>query len=280
MSDPFSTEIEMQALDSLADPLSVPDFIPSSSLSEMTDSSQSQAWSSGVDTPLHSTVWSTATNIASPTSSNLSAADYFLNDSPFTRRGDGSNMMIGKSAWDHRTGSPQTRASSHPRHRAATLRTSAASPPRHPPRSRSPTSTTACSTATTCFPHRMHTISRPRSRRRHPFDVSDPDVFAPSSFRGFTHHSNYAGDLIFGARTHQPQYPMDYGPGFGFGSAGLGIDEIELTSITLDDHLDVIRDPMEDESIDTAMPKDPQDPSLTLSGLASFSLQHTSLEAW
>jgi hypothetical protein len=27
-------------------------------------------------------------------------------------------------------------------------------------------------------------------------------MFAPSRF---THHSNYAGDLIFGARTHQPQ---------------------------------------------------------------------------
>ena len=82
---------------------------------------------------------------------------------------------------------------------------------------------------------------------------------------GFTHHSNYAGDLIFGARTHQPSghMHMDYSHGFGLGSnansmdiglglegvqpsgaqtkSGLhtpalpGIDEIELTNITLDD---------------------------------------------
>lgn len=76
---------------------------------------------------------------------------------------------------------------------------------------------------------------------------------------GFTHHSNYAGDLIFGARTHQPARPLaglDYGLGFGFGSAGMGlglegapapsvlhtpalpgIDEIELAAISLNDPL-------------------------------------------
>lgn len=82
---------------------------------------------------------------------------------------------------------------------------------------------------------------------------SDPAAWAGTSDmrRGFTHHSNYAGDLIFGARTHQPtgHARMDYGPGFGFG-LGLegvqpssvlhtpalpGIDEIELTNITLED---------------------------------------------
>ena len=43
-------------------------------------------------------------------------------------------------------------------------------------------------------------------------EFSDADAeFPPSGFRGFTHHSNYAGDLIFGAR----------GPGSGLG-AGLG----------------------------------------------------------
>ncbi|KAH8101242.1 hypothetical protein BXZ70DRAFT_1064312 [Cristinia sonorae] len=99
---------------------------------------------------------------------------------------------------------------------------------------------------------------------------SDPSAWTntTSGMRGgFTHHSNYAGDLIFGARTHQPSghMHMDYGHGFGFGSSsgaggmdiGLGlegvqrngskpksglhtpalpgIDEIELTNITLDD---------------------------------------------
>ncbi|KAI0697777.1 hypothetical protein BC835DRAFT_1337111 [Cytidiella melzeri] len=87
---------------------------------------------------------------------------------------------------------------------------------------------------------------------------SDPSAWtATSDMRrgGFTHHSNYAGDLIFGSRTHQPSghARMDYGPGFGFGlGLGLGlegvqpssvlhtpalpgIDEIELTNITLED---------------------------------------------
>ncbi|KAK7680846.1 hypothetical protein QCA50_016156 [Cerrena zonata] len=95
---------------------------------------------------------------------------------------------------------------------------------------------------------------------------------------GFTHHSNYAGDLIFGARTHQPSghMHMDYGAGFGFGGYGShpgsasgsglglegvqgsgsqksgiqhtpalpGIDEIELTGITLDDRDEVVDVPM------------------------------------
>lgn len=89
---------------------------------------------------------------------------------------------------------------------------------------------------------------------------SDPEMFPTSTFRGFTHHSSYAGDLIFGARTHQPQQSY-YGPGFGFGTPGLGlsgmqqpsgmhpmqmhtpalpgIDEIELASITLNDQVEV-----------------------------------------
>ncbi|PFH49277.1 hypothetical protein AMATHDRAFT_127044, partial [Amanita thiersii Skay4041] len=80
---------------------------------------------------------------------------------------------------------------------------------------------------------------------------SDEMFPPPSGFRGFTHHSNYAGDLIFGARTHQP--PLD-----GLGLSGMsaaahaaqtngihpmqlhtpslpGIDEIELAGITLND---------------------------------------------
>ena len=116
---------------------------------------------------------------------------------------------------------------------------------------------------------------------------SDPEMFPMSSFRGFMHH-NYAGDLIFGARSHQPQQSVDYGPGFGFGNAGLGlsglqlqqpqgssirpaqlrtpalpgIDEIELTSITLNDQVDM-HESM-DDSAGSALPKDEQEvPDLT-----------------
>ncbi|KAJ3746265.1 hypothetical protein DFH05DRAFT_1522863 [Lentinula detonsa] len=78
--------------------------------------------------------------------------------------------------------------------------------------------------------------------------------------RGFTHHSDYAGDLIFSARTHQPVQPFAH-QGLGLGLSGMipeisqssgihplqlhahtpalsalpGIDEIELTGITLED---------------------------------------------
>ncbi|KAJ4465348.1 hypothetical protein C8R41DRAFT_926617 [Lentinula lateritia] len=79
--------------------------------------------------------------------------------------------------------------------------------------------------------------------------------------RGFTHHSDYAGDLIFSARTHQPVQPFaQQGLGLGLSGMGMpdipqssgihplqlhthtpvlsalpGIDEIELTGITLED---------------------------------------------
>ncbi|KAJ4490509.1 hypothetical protein J3R30DRAFT_3422273 [Lentinula aciculospora] len=85
---------------------------------------------------------------------------------------------------------------------------------------------------------------------------------APSG-RGFTHHSDYAGDLIFSARTHQPVQPFAQ-QGLGLGLSGMGapeisqssgihplqlhthtpalsalpgIDEIELTGITLEDSM-------------------------------------------
>ncbi|VDB95382.1 unnamed protein product [Peniophora sp. CBMAI 1063] len=80
---------------------------------------------------------------------------------------------------------------------------------------------------------------------------SDPDFGMGGSgggWRGFTHHSRTAGDLIFGARTHQPapSSSAEYGPGFGFGgmpgideipgtSHGQGIDDIELSAISLNE---------------------------------------------
>ncbi|KZV72313.1 hypothetical protein PENSPDRAFT_649895 [Peniophora sp. CONT] len=79
---------------------------------------------------------------------------------------------------------------------------------------------------------------------------SDPEfgMGGGGGWRGFTHHSRTAGDLIFGARTHQPAPGnSDYGPGFGFGSGmpgideipgtahGQGIDDIELSAISLNE---------------------------------------------
>ncbi|KAJ8503306.1 hypothetical protein ONZ45_g10972 [Pleurotus djamor] len=56
-------------------------------------------------------------------------------------------------------------------------------------------------------------------RDTHSTFSDDITGYAHTGFRGFTHHSNYAGDLIFGARTHQPQQPY-----YGMGSAlGLGL---------------------------------------------------------
>ncbi|KAG6828470.1 hypothetical protein H0H92_007836 [Tricholoma furcatifolium] len=73
----------------------------------------------------------------------------------------------------------------------------------------------------------------------------------PGGFRGFTHHSSYAGDLIFGARSHQPVYASGgyggygglglsgMGSGGGLGGVGMaGIEEIGLTGISLDDEVD------------------------------------------
>ncbi|KAI0334190.1 hypothetical protein GY45DRAFT_1334399 [Cubamyces sp. BRFM 1775] len=294
-----SNEVEMQAQDAISDAIAIPDFNPGSSLSEMTDSSQSQTWSSGIDTPVHSSAWSTATNAASPTSSHLSMSEYF-NTSPFPGRGDGSHQMIGKSAWG-----PQDWLSANPRLEPSSSSSSSYVGGFSPVPS-SPFS----------FAHMSHGVLDrydllPTSFA-HDFaseigigdthsTFSDPEMFAPSSFRGFTHHSNYAGDLIFGARTHQPQHPADYGPGFGFGDAGLGlsglqpssngtmhsalrtpglpgIDEIELTSITLDDPDVAV--PMED-TVETSIPKDNTDPetaTLNLSDLSSFSLPPQTLE--
>jgi hypothetical protein len=119
---------------------------------------------------------------------------------------------------------------------------------------------------------------------------SDPEMIPPSSFRGFTHHSNYAGDLIFGARSHQPQQ-NSYGSGFGFGTQGLGlqgmqqsagihpmqlhtpalpgIDEIELASITLNDHVNTPHEQM-DGSADIGEQKN--------GGLGLYTLDSQSLD--
>ncbi|KAF8624291.1 hypothetical protein AX15_005926 [Amanita polypyramis BW_CC] len=50
------------------------------------------------------------------------------------------------------------------------------------------------------------------------------EMFPPTGFRGFTHHSNTAGDLIFGARTHQPPLQNWCSP------LGLGFDSTSTTA--------------------------------------------------
>ncbi|KAF5378609.1 hypothetical protein D9615_007140 [Tricholomella constricta] len=276
---PFSTnetfattdddEMEMVTFDQLSDSLSIPDFMPNlhPAHSQYPSDGQSQTWSSGINTPTHSNhAWSTAAG--SPTSSHLSA-DYLMSAShspSLHRRSDSlSGMgMIGKSAWG-----TQDWFSANPRlDPGSSGNTSSSS---YPGRADDPLSPAS--------PFSFHNLNHGVLDRydllptllHHDFSsevgVGDThstfsdDMFPPSGFRGFTHHSNYAGDLIFGARTHQPQHPHQsyhnsnsYGSGFGFGTAGLGlsgisqstgihpmqlalpgIDEIELTGITLDD---------------------------------------------
>ncbi|KAI0729161.1 hypothetical protein C8Q72DRAFT_952112 [Fomitopsis betulina] len=287
-AEDYTTEIDMQT-DTLADTSSMQDF---ASLSEITDSSQSQAWVSGIETPLHSGPWASA---ASPTSSHLSS-EYFVTQSPFHRRHDSAHVMIGKSAWG-----PQDWLSANPRLDSSTAPSSnssflgGVSPTPSSPFSFAHLNHGVLDRYDLFPPSLAHDFASEAGMGDTHSTFSDPDMFPMNSFRGFTHHSNYAGDLIFGARTHQPQYPMDYGPGFGFGSAGLGlsgmqqplglplhahtpalpgIDEIELTSITLEDQADGSA-PM--ETAETSIPKD----NTTLAGgldLGTFGLPPQTLD--
>ncbi|TFK62088.1 hypothetical protein BDN72DRAFT_903520 [Pluteus cervinus] len=269
-------DMELVTLDS--DPLAAELLRTNSQGSEM--DARSQAWSSGLDTPTHSSqaAWSTAAG--SPTSSHLSA-DFTMNSahsSPFQRRLENPNMgnMIGKSAWTQDWFSPN---------------------PRLDPGSSGATSSYIDGGLSPASPFSFHALNYGVMDRYDLFPASNPhdfmsevgvgdshstfsdDVFPSSAFRGFTHHSNYAGDLIFGARTHQPQQSF-YPSGLGFGTDGLGltgmaqqnlhplgihtpvlpgIDEIGLTGISLDDQPD---DMMEDTvSMGLSQQKDePQDP--------------------
>ena len=250
-------EMDMYTIDQLPEPLSISDYPPSSSqsMSEMTDSSQLQSWAH-IDPSIHSSAWSSSANTAgSPTSSHIS--DYFLTQSPFNRRSNGMDM-IGKSAWG-----TQDWFSPNPRLDPSEVSSSSSSfAGGLSPAPSSPFSFQNLSHGVVdrydLFPTTMpHDFASEVGMGDTHSTFSDPEMFAPSSFRGFTHHSNYAGDLIFGARNHQAQQPS-YGSGFGFGTPGLGlqgmqqsagihpmqlhtpalpgIDEIELASITLNDH--------------------------------------------
>jgi Myb-like DNA-binding domain len=237
-----------------SDSLAISDILPSASQSDVTDSSHSQTWSA-IDTPMHSTAtWSTGNTAASPASSSQ---DFFF-DSPFTRRGLGPNgmTMVGKSAWG-----PTDWLSANPRLDQSTANSS--SPSYFGCVSPSPNSPFALNHLShgvldryDLFPpslaHDFASEAGPEHDGLSAF--SDPEMMPSSAFHGMTHHSNYAGDLIFGSRTHQPPVSVDYGPGFGFGAAGSaaglglalhplqmhtpalpGIDEIELAAINLND---------------------------------------------
>jgi hypothetical protein len=271
VSDTRSTQHNLEpfrdlSIPSTAEPLAIPEFLPSTSQSDVTDSSHSQTWSA-LDTPMHSTAtWSTGNTAASPASSSHE----FFFDSPFSRRGLGPNgmTMVGKSAWG-----PTDWLSANPR-----LDSTA--------NSSSPSyfgGMSPCPNSPFAFAHLSHGVLDrydlfPPSLA-HDFaseagpehdglsTFSDPEMMPSSAFHGVTHHSNYAGDLIFGSRTHQPPVSVDYGPGFGFGAAGAaaglglalhplqmhtpalpGIDEIELAAINLNDG--------EPEAVDLDTPMD------------------------
>ncbi|KAI6118384.1 hypothetical protein F5141DRAFT_1194705 [Pisolithus sp. B1] len=275
-SEPFA-EMDMETIDPLSEPLSIPDYMPSAtqSLSELTDSSQSQTTWSGLETPVHSSSWSA--NAGSPTSSHISS-DYLLNQSssPYIRR----VPTIGKSAWG-----AQDWFSANPRLETSAFYNSGASfadglsPTPHGVMDRYDLFPT-----TTAFAHDFASEAGVGDTHS---TFSDPEMFPTNSFRGFTHHSNYAGDLIFGARTHQPQQQTYYGPGCGLGTPGLGlsggvqqqppgmrsiqmhtsalpgIDEIELASITLNDQVEIQRDPASAVS-EIEVQKDDKEASLTV----------------
>lgn len=285
-SEPFA-EMDMETIDPLSEPLSIPDYMPSAtqSLSELTDSSQSQTTWSGLETPVHSSTWSA--NAGSPTSSHLSS-DYLLNQStsPYIRR----VPTIGKSAWG-----AQDWFSANPRLETSAFYNSGASyADGLSPTPSSPFSFHQLShgvmdrydlfPTTTTFAHDFSSEAGVGDTHS---TFSDPEMFPTNSFRGFTHHSNYAGDLIFGARTHQPQQQTYYAPGCGLGTPGLGlsggvqqqppgmrsiqmhtsalpgIDEIELASITLNDQVEIQRDPASAVS-EIEVQKDDKETSLTV----------------
>ncbi|EIN05731.1 hypothetical protein PUNSTDRAFT_106713 [Punctularia strigosozonata HHB-11173 SS5] len=209
-------------------------------LIQASESLDSSAWS----TPLHSMPW----NTASPASSHISA-DYFAAQSPLHTNGNGDlrtgsssgSHLIGKSAWG-----TQDWLSANPRldHNPSGASSSGASSyagggispePASPLSSFSFHSLGAYDSSGvfdrydllpagggSAFAFAHDFASEVGAGDSHS-TFSDPELsFAPASFRGFTHHSSYAGDLIFGARTHQPpgQQTSFFGLGLGLGGAG------------------------------------------------------------
>jgi len=226
-------------------PAPAPDIAPSSSqISDLTDSSQSQMWCSA---PVDPNQWP-GTNPGSPTSSHVSNSETFVENSPFRPH------MIGKSAWG-----AQDWFSANPRLGQSMPLGLSNDGSIYGGGGPSPTPSS---------PFSFHTLSHGVFDRydlvptSFPHDASsevglgdthsafsDLEMFTSSNFRGFTHHSNYAGDLIFGTRSHQPQQHFEYGVGeSGLGLSGVPVSdhhpfqlpgghlrEIELNAMTLQD---------------------------------------------
>ncbi|KAG2157672.1 uncharacterized protein EDB93DRAFT_1246738 [Suillus bovinus] len=181
------------------------------------DSSQSQTWSS-TETPLKCAMWSvTATSL---TSSHITS-DYLLSHSVFDCRLN----TIGKSAWG-----PQDWFSANPRLDMSAFSSSRSSfADGLSPAPSSPFSfhnlnhgIIDCSDLfPSSFPNNFTSDVGVRDSHS---TFSDHKMFASSHFKGFAHHSNYAGDLIFRSRTHQPQQSY-HGLVFRFGTPGLGLSD-------------------------------------------------------
>ncbi|KAI5120239.1 hypothetical protein M0805_007543 [Coniferiporia weirii] len=204
--------------DPLAD-MTLPDFLPDASQTP-SDSTEQSVWSSEQHSPPRVDSWSSAatTTTASPTSSQISVNDYYIDSTlnTFGRR-DGTHM-IGKSAWD-----PSDWLSGNPRldPTGASMSSNSSFVGGPSPSPSSPFSFSQLSHGimdrydlfqNTSFAHDF--ASEVGANDAHS-TFSDPELFPTQSMRGFTHHSNYAGDLIFGARTHQPSIPMNAFSGLG-----------------------------------------------------------------
>ncbi|THH04136.1 hypothetical protein EW145_g5748 [Phellinidium pouzarii] len=230
-------EVTMHTIDQM-DPLAdmtLPDFLPDSSQA-MSDSTEQSTWSSRQHSPPQIDSWSSAatTTTTSPTSSQISVNDYFTDSSLNTlSRRDGINM-IGKSAWD-----PSDWLSGNPRLDPAGTSTSSnssfAGGPSPPPSS--PFSFSQLSHGimdrydlfqNTSFAHDFASEVGTSDAYS---TFSDPELFPTQSMRGFTHHSNYAGDLIFGARTHQPLASMNAFSGLGL--SGMHQQEASINPMQL-----------------------------------------------
>lgn len=251
------TELGMADIEALCEIQAKPVASSQNSFNSM---SHSTAHSSGRESPIFYEGWNSTAAAASPTSSQLSQlsnTDFMTNDSQMRR-------MIGKSGWG-----TSDWLSANPRMDPSASISSNSSFVDASPVPSSPFSFSNISHGIMdrydLFPASFaHDISSEVGYGDTHSAFSDPEMFPTQTFRGFTHHSDYAGDLIFGTRGHQPQNQGGYTamnglPFSGLGLSGMtqqpppptsinpiqlhtpmlpGIDEIELSSISLDDHVE------------------------------------------
>ncbi|KAF8508081.1 hypothetical protein JB92DRAFT_2955228 [Gautieria morchelliformis] len=250
------------------------------SLSEATDSSPARPWSlPETVAQSHTPNWVPA---SSPSPRRAPPNDIFLSSqaSPPTtnprKAGEGFHTMIGKSAWvpeDWLSANPRLE-SSRPDSSGSSF-ISGPSPAPSSPFSFSPSSHGVMDRYD-LFPANLtaHSLDYTSSEvgygdRDNHSAFSEADMFNPAtaSYRGFTHHSNYAGDLIFAAgRSQQP-------PGLTVGGSSIherglessledsnvrrmglrsglpGIDEIPLAAIRLQDRGATLDADMEEAEI-------------------------------